>query len=121
MTAPTSADFESGPLADHGVTVSRTPVTVTNDNVTGDIERLDGTPVNISAVLMNPDIIHDLEKAGEQENAEVNMYVKGDVTINKEDKITWNSYIFRVWAVKPRYFNGNLIMKKVTLKLITPA
>lgn len=118
---PTSDDFENGPLVDHGVTVIKTPVTVTNDNVTGDIERADGTPVNISAVFTNPNILHQLEQEGEIEDSEVIVAVKGEVTISKEDKLTWNSYVFRVTSVSPRYFGANLIFKKVIIKLITPA
>lgn len=115
----TDADFTNGPLADHGVTVSRTPVTRTNDNVTGDLERSDGTPVNIQAVFTNPQILHQLEQEGEIEDSEVIVAVKGDVTINKEDKLAWNSYVFRVTSVSPRYFGSNLIFKKVITKLIT--
>ena len=118
---PTSNDFLNGPLVDHGVTVSRTPVTETQNNVTGDRDFTDGTPVNIQAVFTNPSIVYDLENRGEQENAEVIAAVKGDVTVNKGDKLTWNSYIFRVESVTPRYFGPNLIHKKLVLTLITPA
>lgn len=116
--APTSADFTTGPLADHGVTVSRTPITKTNDNVTGDKILSEGTPVNISVVFANPDIIYDLLESGETKNTSVNMYVEGTVTINKEDKITWNNLNFRVANIDPRYFNGNLIFKRIQLFLI---
>ena len=118
---PTSADFEAGPLVDHGVTVSKTPVTVANDNVTGDLEKTDGTPANIQAVFTNPQILHQLEREGQIEDSEVIVLVKGDVTINKEDKLTWNSFVFRVQSVSPRYFQTNLIFKRLVTKLITPS
>ncbi len=117
----TSDDFENGPLSDHGVTVTRTPVTETQNNVTGDRDFTDGTDVSISAVFTNPSIIYDLENRGEQENSEVIAAVKGDVTIVKGDKLTWNSFVFRVESVSPRYFGANLIHKKLVLTLITPA
>ena len=117
---PTNSDFEDGPLKDHGVTVVRTPVTETQDNVTGDRVFSDASTVNISAVFTNPNLIYDLENRGEQENAEVIAAVKGDVTIIKGDKLSWNSYVFRVESVTPRYFGANLIFKKLTLTLITP-
>ena len=117
---PTNADFENGPLKDHGVTVSRTPVTEVQHNVTGDRVFTDGSPVNISAVFTNPNLVHDLANRGEQENAEVIAVVKGDVTIIKGDKLSWNSYVFRVESVMPRYFGSDLIFKKLILTLITP-
>ena len=119
--APTRTDFENGPLADHGVTVSKVPVTLTNDNITGDRIRSSGSAADISIVFSNPDLIFTLDKQGEQENADVKAYVSGNVTVNKEDELTWNTYVFRVESVSPRYFDGNLIYKKLILRLITPA
>lgn len=118
---PTSSDFENGPLVDLGVTVSHIPVTEAQNNVTGDRDFTDGTAISIQAVFTNPSIIYDLENRGEQENSEVIAAVKGDVSITKGDKLTWNSYIFRVESISPRYFGPNLIHKKLSLTLITPA
>ena len=118
---PTSEDFESGPLSDLGVTVSHTPVTESQNNVTGDRDFTDGTPVDIEAVFTNPTIIYDLENRGEQENSEVIAAVKGDVSITKGDKLTWKSYIFRVESISPRYSGENIVHKKLVLTLITSA
>ncbi len=118
---PTNADFENGPLVDHGVTVSLEVVTETQNNVTGDRDESFAAGTNISAVFTNPSIIYDLENRGEQENSEVIAAVKGDVSIKKGDKLTWNSFIFKVESVSPRYFGANLIHKKLVLTLLTPA
>ena len=120
-TIPTSADFSNGPLKDHGVTVSRTPVTKTTNNTTGSIERTDGTPVDISIVFENPGIVFEILKQGEQENSTVKAFIKGDVTMNVEDKITWNSIVFRVEDISPQYFSTNLIFKTLTMTLIQPS
>lgn len=118
MAAPTEQDFINGPETDHGVTVSRTPTTETNDNVTGDRELTEGSPVNITMVFRNPTIMFDWKNQGEEKGATTEAFVKGSITINKEDKLTWNSLDFRVKAVSGRYFDGNLIFKKVDIILI---
>lgn len=117
---PTKEDFENGPLRDHGVTVSLTPVTKTTNNTTGSIERTDGTPFDISIVFENPSIVLEIIKQGEQTNSTVRAFVKGDVSINIEDKITWNGSVFRTEDISPQYFGANLIFKTLTMTLITP-
>ena len=121
MVAPSKSDVENGPLKDHGVTVSRTPNTPLVDNLTGDRQDNFGTPVNISIVFENPGIIFEILKQGEQENSTVKAFIKGDVTMNVEDKITWNSIIFRVEDISPQYFSTNLIFKTLTMTLIQPS
>ena len=117
--AITKSDFENGPLKDHGVTVSRTPNTPLVDNLTGDRQDDFGTPVNISMVFENPSIALNLLQPGETENSTVRAFVSGDVTIEHEDLITWNSAVFRVESVSPQYFDDNLIFKTVMLSLRT--
>ena len=119
MAAPTSSDFENGPLKDFGVTVSRTPNTPSVDNLTGDRQDNFGTPVDISIVFENPAIARDLLQPGETINSTVRAFVKGDVTIEHEDLITWNVAVFRVETVSSQYFDGNLIFKTVMLSLRT--
>lgn len=117
---PTQADFIAGPLKDHGVTVVRTPNTVTDDNLTGDRQDSFGTPNNISIVFENPNIAHGVIQPGELENSEVKVFVAGDVTVNHNDLITWNTLVFRVESVSPKYFGANLIHKTIILSLRTP-
>ena len=50
-TQVTSQDFTDGPVADHGVTAVRTPVTVTINNITGHNEYSDGNTNNITIVF----------------------------------------------------------------------
>lgn len=125
MSAITSEDFENGPLADHGVTVSHEVNTTTIDNLTGDRQDSFATAVNISIVFENPNIVHQLLNSGELEtsgegDSAVNAFVKGDVSISHEDRITWNSSKFKVESVSPRYFGANLIFKTIKLILMTP-
>jgi len=125
MATPTSSDFENGPLVDHGVTVTHEVNTVTIDNLTGDRQDSFATGTSISIVFENPNKVHELLNSGELETAEegdstVRAFVKGDVTISHEDRITWNSAKFRVESVSPRYFGANLIFKTIKLILVTP-
>lgn len=118
MAAPTESDFINSVLADHGVSVTRTPVTKTTDNLTGDIIRTEGTPATITMVFKNPTYTYDWQNVGEEKGTITEAFVKGSQTINKEDKLTWNSLNFRVKAVNIRYFDGNAIYKKIDLILI---
>jgi len=114
----TEQDFIDSAQTDHGVILVRTPVTVTTDNVTGAIELTEGSTNNITAVFMNPLITFEVLEQGENKDSPVNMYVKGSETINKEDKIVWNTLTFRVESVSDRYFGTNKIIRKITMYLI---
>ena len=118
MATPTESDFTSGPLADFGVTVSRTPVTVTVNNVSGHKEYSDGTPANITVVFENANQKYSFNKGGLTEGADARMFIDKDQTINKNDKITYNNDVFRVDTISTRYFNGNAMYKLVLLFLI---
>ncbi len=111
-------DFVNGPLADLGSSVTRTPVTKTNDNVSGDRELTDGTDATITVVFRNPNLLHQWKNQGEEKGAEAECFVSSTQAINKEDKITWQSLTFRVKEVSERYSADTLIFKKVSLELI---
>ena len=110
-------DFITGPLSDFAVTVSRTPVTVTTD-FSGNKKYADGTPENISVVFENPNTKFILDKAGLTEVYDARIFIKSDQTMNKYDKITYDSKTYRVDTVSKRNFNGNTIFKTVTLFFI---
>ena len=110
----TSDDFINGPLGDFGVTVVRTPVTMTT-NHNGQKTYTDGTDENIEVVFENPDKRFTLDKGGLAEVYDAKMFTKSDQTMNKYDKITYDSKVYRVDTVSKRNFNGNTMFKKVTL------
>ncbi|KKL54084.1 hypothetical protein LCGC14_2268960 [marine sediment metagenome] len=118
MTAPTFLDFNNGPLGDFGVSVTRTPVTVTTANISGQKTYSDGSPASITVVFENPKQDYGLDKAGLTEHFDARMFVAYDQTINKYDKITHNSKVYRVDKVTDRLFNGNTIFKIVNLFFI---
>lgn len=113
-----AADFTKGPLEDLGVSVTRTPVTKTNDNVTGDKDTSEGTDVSITVVFKNPNQIFNWKEQGEEKGATTQCFVSATTTINKEDKILWQTLNFRVKAVSEKYSANTLIFKKIDLELI---
>lgn len=121
MTSTTpnvSADFISGPIADLGVSVTRTPVTTTINNISGQKTYADGTPETITVVWNNPSPNYNLDKSGETKIADGIMYVQSTQTINKRDKITYNGNLYRVDKISERLMDTNTGFKKITLFLI---
>ena len=112
------SDFDDGPLTDLGVSVTRTPVTETNDNVTGDRDLSDGSTASITVVFKNPGLLYDWKEQGEEKGATTQCFVSSTTTMNKEDKLLWKALTFRVKAVSGRYSGSTLIFKKVDLELI---
>ncbi len=111
---PDSEDFSRGPLADFGVEVVRTPVTMITD-FHGNKDYTDGTDETIDVVFENPDKKFTLDKGGLTEVYDAKMFIKSDQTMNKYDKITYDSKVYRVDTVSPRNFNGTTMFKAVIL------
>ena len=113
----TGNDFVLGPLGDFGVEVTRTPVTVTTD-FEGNKTYTDGTDETIDVVFENPNQNFNLGKPGITQVFDARMFTEQDQTINKYDKITHDSKVYRVETVSKRRFDGNGIFKTVTLTYI---
>ena len=118
MTA--ADDFNNGPIVDFGVSVTRTPVTTTTD-FHGDKTYTDGTPGAITVFFPDPDKAYNLDKAGLTKSYDARIYIKSDQTMNKYDKITYDSKVYRVDTVSPKSFNGTVAFKKVTLYFLNDA
>ena len=117
VSSADSDDFSNGPLVDFGVSVTRTPVTMITD-FNGNKTYTDGTDETISVVFENPDKSFTLDKAGLTEVYDAKMFTIPDQTINKYDKITYDSKVYRVDTVSPRNFNGTTMFKAVKLFFI---
>jgi len=107
-------DFTNGPLADFGVVATRTPVTMTTD-FSGNKTYVDGTDEDISIVLMPYNVKYDLDKSGLNKNYDMMAFVGPSVTLNKYDKITYDSRIYRVDSISTRDFNGTRIFNVAML------
>ena len=110
-------DFNNGPLADLGVTVVRTPVTVTT-NFNGQKTYTDGTTNDVTAVFINPNQNFALDKSGLTEIFDAKLFVRSTETINKYDKITYESNTYRVDKVTLKKFNDTDMFKSVILFFI---
>jgi len=117
-TPPVSADFISGPIADLGVSVTRTPVTTTLDNITGQKTYTDGAPESITVIWNNPNKEYTVTIEGQVKSADGVMFVKSTQTINKQDKILFDSETYRVFSVDRRNMDTILGYLKVILFLI---
>ena len=110
-------DFTNGPLKDFGVNVTRTPVTTTTD-FHGQKTYTDGSDSTIVVVFSNANQDFALDKSGLTEVVDAQMFTKEDETINKYDKITHDSKIYRVDKISLRKFAGTSMFRKVNLFLI---
>jgi len=99
-------------------TLSRTPITKTTSNITGDETLTEGNPVNISGVFYKKDDERLLDKEGLFKGADAVLIVKIGVTINKDDKITFDSEDFRVEDVIKRYGGTTSFYQMARLFLI---
>jgi hypothetical protein len=76
-------------------TLTRTPVTKTNKS-TGVETLTDGTPASITGILFRKEDNYSQEFAGLIQNADAVLLVETTQTLNKEDKIAYNSENYRV-------------------------
>ncbi len=98
-------DFVAGPIGDFGVSVTRTPVTTTT-GFSGQKTYSDGTPASITVVFSNPNTSYALDKSGLTKKYDAVVFVQSTQTINKRDKITHNSNVYRVADVSDRKFGS---------------
>jgi len=103
-----STDFVNGPIADFGVSVVRTPVTTTT-NFHGDKIYTDGTDAAMEVVFDTYKESHNLDKAGLTKVYDARIFIKPDATLNKYDKITYDSKVYRVEEVSIRNFDGTTV------------
>jgi len=114
-----NTDFTTGPLADLGVTVVRTPITETHDNISGDETLTEGSTNDVTAVFENANQYYNFSKAGEVKGADARMFVEATETINKNDKITYGGVTYRVDAISTRRFGSDSLYKAVLLFRVT--
>ena len=108
------SDFVLGPFADFGVVAVRTPVTTTTD-FSGNKTYSDGTDEDIDIVLQPYNEKYDLDKSGLNKVWDMTAMVGPTVTLNKYDKITYDSKVYRVDSISTRDFNGTTVFKKAML------
>ena len=103
-------DFANGPFGDFGVTAVRTPVTMTTD-FHGNKTYTDGTDENMSAVFNPITKEYTLDKAGNTKVYDATVFIGPNTTLNKYDKVTHDSKVYRVDKVSERDFNGTGVFR----------
>ena len=83
-------------------TISRTPVTKTISNVSGQETLTEGSASNISGAFFRKEDAWSQDKEGLFQGADAILLVKSGVTINKNDKLTYDSEDYRVVKVIER-------------------
>lgn len=112
-------NFSDVAINGYGVNVTRTPVTKTTSNTYGDETLTDGKGATIKVYIIKKNTKWFLEHAGEFEQADALMLTKHDQTINKNDKITYLTRIYRVQDVLERTAGeGQVVYKVCPLYLI---
>ena len=117
IESDTSEDFILGPIGDFGVQVVRTSVTITTD-FHGDKTYINGTNETIEVVFENPNKKYELDESGLDKSYDAKIFIKSAQILNKYDKITYESNVYRVETVSIRNFNGTAMFKMATLFFI---
>ena len=108
------SDFELGPIGDFRVEVTRTPVTMTTD-FHGNKTYTDGTDETIEIAPSPYNKKYNLDKSGLNKSYDLMAFLKPAQTLNKYDKITYDSKVYRVDSVSVRDFNGTRLFHRAML------
>jgi hypothetical protein len=100
-------------------TLTRTPRTKNTNPLTGEEDFSDGTPVSIRGPFFRSEDSYSQEQAGILKDADGVLMVRGDVTINRDDKITYESEDYRVHEVEVRRLGTITFYKLVRLYKIS--
>ena len=106
-------------LAAFAKSVSRTPVTKTTSNVTGDETLTAGSAGTVQATFFKRDNVWNIKNPGLIEDADAIMMVSSSQTLNKDDIIGFDGETFRVNKVINRKLGTTDIMKTAWLFQIT--
>lgn len=85
-----------------GKTISRTPITKTTSNISGGETLTVGTAANITGAFYRAEDSWSQDKEALFQGADAVILIKDDVTLNKDDKLTYDSENYRVHSVVER-------------------
>jgi len=94
-----------------GKTISRTPVTKTTSNITGDETLTDGTPANITGAFYRAEDAWSQDKEALFQGADAVILIKNAVTLNKNDKLSFDSEDYRVNSMVTRRLGTTVFYK----------
>ena len=95
--------------------LSKITVTKTTDNLYGDETLTDGATTTISGTFFRKEDVYVQDKPGLLQNADAILMVKTSVTLNKNDKITYEGETYRIDKVVTRRLGTTAIHKTAQL------
>ena len=101
-----------------GKTISRTPITKTESNISGDETLTEGTVVSITGAFFRKEDAWAQDKEGLFQGADGILMIKDGITVNKDDKITYDSEDYRVQKVITRLLGTTVFYKTARCFLI---
>jgi hypothetical protein len=99
-------------------TLTRTPRTKDTNPLTGEEVFTDGTSVTIKGPFFRREDDYSQDKQALFQDADAVLMVKPDVTINRDDTVTYESEDYRVHAVITRKLGTTSFYKLVRLYLV---
>ena len=102
MSINFKADVYSTMITNFAKTISHIPRTKVVDNITGDETLTDGSPVNISGAFYRKEDEWAVDKGVNLQGADAILMVLPAVTINREDKLTYDGENYRIDTVVER-------------------
>lgn len=105
-------------ITNFGKSLTRTPVTKTTNNTTGDEVLTDGTSSTVTAAFYKSNDDYILSNPGLIKGADAVVMFLPTQTINKDDKITYSGETFRVHEVETRLLGTTVMYKFARLFLI---
>jgi hypothetical protein len=111
------SDFEKI-LSKTGAYVIRIPALKSIDSFVGAETLSDGVSETILVSVAKENTKWKVGKMGEMENADLVMFTKYTQEVNKNDKITLDTRIYRIQNVLNVYEEGYIVFKKCALYLI---
>lgn len=106
-------DFANKAISDSGASVTRTPVTKTISGNFGGETLTDGTDETITVFIVKKNTKWFADHSGEFEQADGMMLVSYGQTVNKNDKITYLSRVYRIGDVLSRTAGEGAVIYKV--------
>jgi len=103
----------SGMIDNFAKTISKTPITKTENPLSGEEDFTEGTPINIIGALFTKFDSYVQDKPGLIQNADAVLMIKPGVTLNKNDKLTYDGIDYRVDEVHKRRYNNTVIYQAV--------
>ncbi len=98
-------------IENFGKVISRTPITKTESNISGDETLTEGTAANITGAFFRAEDAWSQDKEALFQGADAVILIKNSVTLNKNDKLTFSGEDYRVDSMVTRRLGTTIFYK----------